>query len=148
MKNAGHIKTEIQAIESKAPTLGAIKRVNGPEFTSGMVKVWIIYLNEILDLKNQMNEAQIILAAQEICNDYNHFKFSDLTLIFKRILSGEYGKLYERLSIVELLTIFREYNAKRLDKSAEISQRKHKDFKSQDNFNVSGKISIKEFLNK
>ena len=52
-------------------------------------------------------------------------KMSDLTLMFKKIISGQYGEFYERLSIDKVLTFFREYLEERLNLAADNSLRNH-----------------------
>jgi len=92
-----------------------------------------------------MTEEQIEMCAAEIVNEYFALKMSDLTLLFKRIISGVYGEFYESLSISKVLTFFREYYEERLTIGAEMSQREHFNFKSDDTFNYSR--NVKRILN-
>lgn len=87
-----------------------------------------------------MSEAQITLCVSEILSNFNYLKIADLTLLFKRIMAGEFGEFYESLSIPKVLTFFRDYSEKRMNRAYEINNSKHKEFKSQDPFDVSKNI--------
>ena len=93
--------------KSKAPTIGKMQRTQGREsFTNAYMMAWLVYLNEVLSLNKQMSEEQIRLCAQMILDDYYMLNVADLTLLFKRVLKGDYGEFYERLSIDKIQKIF------------------------------------------
>ena len=74
-----------------------------------------------------MSEDQINLCSSMIVEEFYMLKMSDLTLLFKKIISGQYGEFYERLSIDKVLTFFREYLEERLNLAADNSLRNHSD---------------------
>ena len=114
-------------------SIGKLQREESKNFTEGLLLGWLIYLNEILNLKNPMSETQMILASQLICEEFYMLKMADLTLLFKRIISGQYGEFYERLSIDKVLTFFRNYLEERFEIAIDQSYRAHRDLK-QDEF--------------
>ncbi len=140
MQYAGKLSNVLDAMNSDAPTLGTIQRSKGRVFTESFIMGWLLYLNEMLALNKQMSESQIELCAKMVNNEYYSLKISDLTLLFKRILSGQYGKFYEGMSIDKVLTYFREYFDERIMIADEESYRKHKDTASNDEFNFSSNI--------
>lgn len=140
MKYSGKVKTIDQAINSKSVTIGTFHREKGRDFTEALVAGWLIYLNDILNLNKPMTEDQIEMAATEIVNEYYGLKFSDLTLIFKRIISGAYGEFYEALSIPKVLSWFRQYFEERCEIAMQQSQQQHKDFSSNEEFNISKNV--------
>ena len=75
-------------------------------------------------------------------------KISDLTLLFKRIISGSYGAFYERLGIDKVLDFFRQYLEERYQEAAQMSQQVHNDRQSDDTFNYSNNIRRKYYLKK
>ena len=79
-----------------------------------------------------MSEEQINLCSNMVVEEFYMFKVSDLTLLFKRIISGQYGEFYERLSIDKILTFFRTYLEERFTLAGEASLRNHEEeiFKS------------------
>lgn len=140
MKHAGKLRTLENAIDAQTPTLGLIVKHKGKDFTEAFLEGWLIYLNKILNLKNPMTEEQIQLASIEILNEFRFFKISDLTFLFRRIVSGHYGEFYESLSIQKILTYFREYFGERLEVAEMISDRIHNDTKSLEEFNYSNNL--------
>lgn len=140
MKLSGKLRTMNDAMNAKSPTLATFKREKGRKFTEGMIILWLMYLNDILNLKRPLTEDQIELCAVNIIDEFGSLKMSDLTLLFKRILSGTYGEFYESLNIAKVLTFFREYQNERFELAEQESMRAHNDFKSDDTFNYSRDI--------
>lgn len=141
MKHVGKLKDVTTAMNLPAPTMGAIWRERGEEFSKAYVALWLIYINEVLDLNRPMNEHQIELCTQNILNEFSYLKVTDLTLLTNRIITGEYGEFYERISITKVLSIFREYTNERFELAENESYSKHIEFKqNQDNFNVTGNV--------
>jgi hypothetical protein len=140
MKHSGKLKTISDAINSKAPTLAVIKKENGLEFTQSFLVMWLVYLNKLLDLKNPMNEEQLDLCAETVLSDFYALKISDMTLVFKEIVSGKHGKFYERLSISDVLLIFSNYFNERCKAAEDETIRVHNDIKSDMTFATSKNI--------
>lgn len=116
------------------------KREKGIPFTEAFLQSWLVNLNEILNLNKPMTETQIVLCTSEIINNYPAMNVSDLTLLFKRIMRGEFGEFYESLSIPKVLTFFRDYYEERLEKAYQINNQKHLELKSKDPFDISKNI--------
>ena len=133
MAHAGKLVSVTDAINSPSHSLGKIQREQSKKFTEGLVLVWLMYLNEILNLNKPMSEEQMKLAAVLICEEFYMLKMSDLTLLFKRIISGQYGEFYERLSIDKVLTFFRNYLEERFEIAIDQSSRNHRDVKQNEN---------------
>tara|TARA_R110000744_G_scaffold287550_1_gene398683 strand:- start:446 stop:850 length:405 start_codon:yes stop_codon:yes gene_type:complete len=121
------------AMNSKSQSLGKIQREQSVEFSEGIIKMWLLYLNKILNLNKPMSDEQIKLAAVLICEEFYMLKMSDLSLLFKRIISGQYGEFYERLSIDKVLTFFRNYLEERFEIAIDQSSRDHRDIKQNEN---------------
>jgi hypothetical protein len=139
-KYSNKLKTISDAINSKAPTLASIKKEKGQEITNSLIILWLLYLNKLLDLKNPMNEEQIDLCAETILTDFYALKISDLTFIFKEIVSGKHGKFYERLAISDILNIFTNYFNERCEVAEQETLRLHNDIKSDMTFSESKNI--------
>ena len=117
--------TVLQASKANSLTLNKMIRENGLAFTEGVLQGWIIYLNEMLNLKRPMTEEQVELSTQLIFEEFGSLKFTDLSLLFKKIISGKFGGFYESLSIDKLLTFFKEYFDQKLEANAENSKLMH-----------------------
>jgi hypothetical protein len=137
MRHAGKLATIEDAMNSPAPTLGTFHREKSRDFTIGLVMGWLVYLNDLLNLKKPMTEDQIEMCAIEITDTFYTLKMSDLAYLFRRIISGQYGEFYESLTISKVLTFFREYFDERCKHAARESERRHADFSSLDTFNYS-----------
>lgn len=140
MKLSGGIKSIVDAIDSKSPSLGTFQREKGKGFTRGYIALWLMYLNNILNLNKPMTEQQIELASVKIAEEFYMLKVSDITFLFNKIIGGEYGEFYESLSIAKLLTFFRNYLEERFEQATDRSLRKHKDLKSMEEFNMTSNI--------
>tara|TARA_B100000900_G_scaffold413529_1_gene437742 strand:- start:778 stop:1260 length:483 start_codon:yes stop_codon:yes gene_type:complete len=123
--HAGKLATIEDAINSKAPSIASFQREHGRQFTEGLVTFWLLYLNKILNLNKPMSEEQINLCSGMVVEEFYMLKVSDLTLLFKRIISGQYGEFYERLSIDKILTFFRAYLEERFELAESNSIRNH-----------------------
>jgi hypothetical protein len=117
--------TVLQASKADSLTLNKMMRENGADFTEGVLQGWILYLNEMLNLKRPMTEEQIELSTDLIFEEYGSLKFTDLSLLFKKIISGKFGGFYESLSIDKLLTFFQDYYDQKLEANAENSKLIH-----------------------
>ncbi len=137
MKHGGKLTTIQHAINSPAPTLGTLQREKSKDFAVGLTMGWLVYLNDILNLNKPMTEDQIELCAIEVNDTYYTLKMSDLTFLFKKIISGAYGEFYESLTIPKVLSFFREYFEERCLLAEEQSYRHHADLKSHTEFNYS-----------
>lgn len=132
MALASEIKSVSDAMSKDSHSIGKIQREQSKNFTEGLLLYWLIYLNQILNLKNPMSDAQIKLAASLICEEFYMLKMADITLIFKRAISGKYGEFYERLSIDKVLTFFRTYLEERFEVVLSDREREHREFKYND----------------
>ena len=121
------VKTVEQALSSKAPSVGSFQSKQGRQFTEGLVTVWLMYLNKELNLNKPMTESQLNFCSIYIVEEYYYFKTSELTLLFKKIISGQYGEFYESLSPAKVLTCFKEYSKERFNLAEDNSQRNHKE---------------------
>ena len=137
MRHAAKLTTLSTAINSAAPTLAALQREKGKDFAIGLTMGWLVYLNDILNLNKPMTEDQIDLCATEVIEHYGSLKMSDLTYLFRKIISGQYGEFYESLTIQKVLTFFRQYFDERCEVAEQESIRSHADFASNDEFNYS-----------
>ena len=148
MSHAGKMITVADAINSKAPSLASFKRDQSKDFTVNFVMVWLVYLNNILNLNKPMSEEQVRLCAGMIVEEFYMLKISDLTLLFKRIISGSYGEFYERLGIDKILKFFRSYLEERYDEASRMSQQVHNDRQSDNTFNFSNNMRRKHYIKK
>jgi len=109
------IKTPIQAFNAKVDSLVKIKTELGEKSILTILKIYIVDLNEFLNLARKMQPEQINQTAQLILDEFYYLKISDLSFIFKRIKTGFYGSFYESLDGLKLMEIFYRYAQERAD---------------------------------
>ena len=131
--HSSSLKGVSDALSRQTLSLVQIKKGKGEVFLRSYISMWLIYLNEVLNLNNPLTEAQIELCAEQIMADYHHLKISELSLIFKRIVSGECGELYERISMPKIMNIFRQYDQERTEVVVTQNQQAHEQFRYQEN---------------
>lgn len=131
--HSSSLKGVSDALSRQTLSLVQIKKGKGEQFLRSYISMWLIYLNEVLNLNNPLTEAQIELCTEQIMADYHHLKISELSLIFKRIVSGECGELYERISMPKIMNIFRQYDQERTDVVVTQNQQAHEQFRYQEN---------------
>lgn len=89
---------------------------------------WLAYLNSVLNLNKPLNDDQIELCAKLIAEEYYAVTFADLSLIFRRVVTGQMGELYEALSIPKILSWFAVYFDERCNAAGEMSAMEHEKF--------------------
>ena len=148
MKYSYKLKTIAEAIDLPTPSISAIRRDYGATACESFVMLWLVYLNEMLNLSRPMSEEQIRLCSSQIMNDYGYLKLTEISFIFKRVLSGEYGEFYERLGIDKVLSFFRQYDQERFNFIDEQRQREHSEFRYQEQANETPMEDFKRHLKK
>jgi hypothetical protein len=125
------IKNVDDARKAKVPTLAAMSRTVhdgrafGKEEVVRQIVKWLIELNEMMDLKKPMSNAQILMCSQMIMEDYYYLKSTDMALFFTRIIKGEFGEMYESLSITKIMSWLAIYAEERMNMGAQEQHLKH-----------------------
>jgi len=108
------VRTPLQALGQDSKSLAIIKKENSEENILSIIHVWIMDLNEYLNLKTRMNANQIKQTALFILDDFYYFKISEINLLFSRIKKGFYGSFYESLDGAKILGYFDKYDKERM----------------------------------
>jgi len=119
------VTTIEKAIEMDSISLSKMSKDIGDEKTEGYVKLWVFYLNQLLNLKRPLNEVQIDEIAFTVVNEYRNLTIADINLIFTNAKKGQYGEFYESITIPKVLKWFNDYSEERQATCAERSIRKH-----------------------
>lgn len=128
--NSGGVKSFEEIFEKKSHSISKIRKEWGESFTVSYIKVWLVELNELLNLRRPMTESQISFAARLVVDEFYNLNINDLQFLFIKILKGEQGELYESLNPPKILTFFREYLNERMTQGAQKSLSKHLDSKN------------------
>jgi hypothetical protein len=123
MKNSYLVFKECVTIErcirSEAPKLSSMRREYSREFTVKYIQLWILSLNEFLNISKKMNKYQIEETAEMIYDSFYYLNIADLNLFFRQIKQGKY-ELYESLDGIKLMNWLNEYCDQRMETSLSI----------------------------
>lgn len=84
---------------------------------------WLTSLNDFLNINNKLSNQQIADLNLMLYGRYNHFRLSDLKLLFDYILESRYGNFYGSIDTQRIVTSFFEYNREREETFAKIEER-------------------------
>lgn len=117
------IRTVRDALSLPSKTLVEFKREYGRQWAIDYVAIWLIELNDFLNLKTKMTDAQIEFTAAQIYDNYS-LKVTDLTLFFKNVKAGVYGQFYESLGPEKILEWMDAYYEQRCEYAQMINEEK------------------------
>lgn len=111
------------------PSLIKLSKIIGEKSIIAYIKIWLINLNESLNLKNKMNEEQINECSFFLFSDYKKLSILDLWYVFTNIKKGKYGSMYESISTDKICKIFELHFENRINISENINISKHNNTK-------------------
>jgi hypothetical protein len=117
------------AIASNHKSLAVIKKEHGEKLPIAILKVWLINLNDFLNLSRKMTPQQIEETSLMVYEEFYYLKTSDIALIFKRIKTGFYGPFYESIDGMKILDIFYKYGQERVGIFLDNIDREHDEVK-------------------
>lgn len=121
------VTTIEKVLEAKTPSIALIKRIHGEKFTLAFLKVWIVNMDQVANVKRSLTEYQIDECAMLIMDEFKLLTIADINLVFRNAKFGKYGELYESLSIIKILEWFNKHFEERCEVAASISIRKAKE---------------------
>ncbi len=132
-ENFKHVKTVSLAINDKCDSLAAIRKKVGKNISLNILKVWIINLNDFLNISRKMNPVQISETSELIYDEFYYLKISDIALLMKRIKTGHYGQFYESIDGMKLMEMFYQYAQERVNGILDNSERDERELKYKSN---------------
>ena len=123
------IATPLQAARSGNPCMAFLVRDHGAEKVEALVKLQLVELNELLNLRRPLTEHMIDVIASDIVSDFRSLNMADVWLVFRRARSGYYGELYESVNTAKVEGWFREYFEERCADAEEQSIRESNAYK-------------------
>ena len=111
---------------AKTPSLAALKNHYGEDFPVDYMALWLIQINDMLNLTNKMSGAQIDITARLIFNENPMLTIADIKVVFDRAVSGSFGEIYNRLDSAIVCKWFRDYWDERLNTAADHSIEQHR----------------------
>lgn len=128
-KDLSKVKTVRDALMVKTPSIAMLRKQYGEQQIEAYVKLWIIQLNELLNVTRPLTEPQIDECARLILSEYWGLSIADINLVFKTAKIGGYGELYGSLSIDKILGWFGRYYDERMDTAGAMARESHEKHK-------------------
>ena len=125
-----HVQTIDDALVCQSDSIITLCLVNGTDAVEANIAMQLVELQKTLGVRNKLNEEQCDELAAEITATFKHLTMADIHVIFRRAKHGEYGDMYERISIPKVLTWFRKYTEEREDTAVKRSEREAEQYKS------------------
>ena len=115
------ITTVKQVLEQKTSSLAKIKKEVGIVRTEALIKVYLIRLNELLDLKKPLSEDAINEIASILTTDYYNLSMTDVVFVTNQAIKGKFGEMFESLNIPKVLKWFETYFNDRCNTAEQMS---------------------------
>jgi len=119
------VQTIEAAIKTDSDCLSGMKRKSKDE-TLILVMLMLEQMLQFFNVGNQMNAEQQKQTAILIINEFYWLKPVDLEYFFRRLKTGFYGELYNRIDGNVIMAKLREYCEERTQKGIELSLLAHK----------------------
>lgn len=133
--NFKHVKTLELAINDNSDSLAKICKKVGKKISLNIIKVWLVNLNDFLNISRKMNPAQIDQTSDLIYDEFYYLKISDIALLMKRIKTGHYGQFYESIDGMKIMEMFYQYAQERVNGILDNSEREEYELKHKNNEN-------------
>ena len=140
--NFKHVKTVALAIKDNCDSLAAINKKVGKKISLNILKIWLINLNDFLNISRKMNPVQIEETCDLLYDEFYYLKISDIALLMKRIKTGHYGQFYESIDGMKIMEMFYQYAQERVNGILDSSERKDHELKYKHSEDKNRKRSI------
>lgn len=142
------VNTCISAFNTKTLTLASVNKEYSKKFVLAYIKMWIINLNDFLNIQRKMIPEQITETSMLIYNEFYYFNIADINLIFIRIKTGYYGKFYESIDGMKIIDFFFNYANERAKNISNDIDNKDSKYKIDDYKRSSDITDIKTAIDK
>lgn len=113
------VKTPLACIDCGGSNLYALRRTHGDVRVAAVIKLYMLELNNLLNLKRSLSEEMIDAIADELLSSFSMLNMADVHLVFRRAKIGFYGELYESVNMPKVLGWFNQYFEERCSAAAE-----------------------------
>lgn len=109
------VRTIDDVLGAPTPQLSSLKRGDDKSVPLSILIELIAEVRQNLNVGKNMNNAQVVKAAQMLYDAYWWYKPEDFKLCFQKLIAGEYGKQYDVLDVQVLLQACRQYDLERVE---------------------------------
>lgn len=107
------VDSPIKAYQSEAPTLAAIKAEHGEKFCRARLCELLLSLENYLGSQCNLSKDQYLMLAEDIIDSFYAINVADVNLILRRIMHGECGKIYGKVTPAYIYQVFADYYKER-----------------------------------
>jgi len=118
------------AIDHGGDRIVTLTKEYSVEKVEALLKLQLIELNDILDLKRPLSELAIDTIAEELVANYGNMTMADIYLVFRRAKLGHYGELYESINVPKVMRWFEAYFGERCEACAARSIKEASSYRS------------------
>jgi len=105
--------TPAKCLNSNTPILAVMKKEIGEDKVLAILEMWIIDINEFININNKMKPNQVIETAMMLLQDFYYFKIADINLIFTKAKKGKFGNLYGVIDGSKIYQWFEQHDNER-----------------------------------
>jgi len=112
-----------QVLASGDTCTGLLTRKLEPRRIEALIKLYIVRLNELLDLKRPLSEIAIDeIAATLMTGLYRNLSLTDIAFVLQQAVRGVYGEMYESLNVTKVIRWFDAYFNERIATAEQMSE--------------------------
>jgi hypothetical protein len=130
IRSMAHIRTVADALDAKTDSIGAMVRRDGSAKVEDMIMKYLIMMSDMVNVKRPLTDLQALAISIEVVSGYKFLTLADIHLIFRRVLAGEYGELYESIDMPKVMGWFRKYADERAKVAFERNEREAERYKN------------------
>lgn len=125
MQRLDHVRSVPDIFRAKTPSLARLKKEYGERLPVDYLMLWILAINDMVNVGNKMTAFQIEYTAKLIYKENPLLTIADIKFVFDKAVSGAFGELYNRIDSAMICTWFRKHWSERLDIGEQVSQEQH-----------------------
>lgn len=131
----------------KKPCLVELSKTIGKEKVIAMLQLFIVSIDNFLDLNKRMNQDNIAETASLVYTKYKQLTLTDIVFVFNQAKMGKYGPLKYSINGQQIMFWFDDHFEERCGCAARVSLSEHEALKSHDS-KRSGERTIKSLNDK
>lgn len=118
-KTLRKVDTPIKAFKSDTPTLATLTKDYGEGFCKNRLYLMLCSLGDYLGGQFDLDKRQLAMLSEEILDEFYAINFADVNLVLKRIMHGDCGKIYGKITCAFIYNAFKGYYQERSDAISE-----------------------------
>lgn len=123
IRNVNDALALVESNQEQFPSLATLRKDHGSQKVETIIKLYLVELCELVNLKRPLTERQIDAIAMEIVSRYYALTIADIHVIFQKAKNGEFGELYESMDMPKVMNWFANYFNDRCEAGANASLR-------------------------